>query len=221
MRLIILPKKHILKEKVDVNEFERKDQYQFFSEFDISFYSVTTQIYVKEIVAFARKHRISLYGLFTYIILKANNEVPNFAYRRDGNDIYKYNRVDASCAMIKDNNVQYTNRLVFNDRISEFMKEFIGKKDEIEKGKKKSNLYEDNNLVYITVLPWFRMKNVTNIRMKIRDDTIPRFSWGKIYGNEEWVDLVVEVSHLFIDGYHISLLIDKINEIILDLEKNY
>lgn len=214
-----MEKKNIIKKKINISDFRRKEQYCFFSEFDISYYSVTTPIYVRDIVRFGKKYGISLYGLFTYVLLATNNEMENFCYRRENDCIYKYNIIDASCTFLQGEDLQFSNRIVYEKDIKKFMNVFIEKKQEAENGKRKSNLSGNLNIIYLSTLPWFRLKNVTNVRQRIKDDTIPRFSWGKIYDNNKWVDMVIEVSHLFVDGYHISLFIDKIQDKILKFRK--
>lgn len=211
--------KNILKEKIDINGFGRKEQYCFFSQFEISYYSVTIPVYIKDMVKVEKKYGFSLYGLFAYVLLAANNEVLNFCYRRENDDIYKYNMIDASCTCLKDENLQYSNRIIFKEDLREFMNLFMKKKQEAENGKQFSDLGGNSNIIYLSTLPWFRLKNVTSVRQNIKDDTIPRYSWGKIYGDNEWVDMIIEVSHLFIDGYHISLLINKVKENILKLRE--
>lgn len=55
-----------------------------------------------------------------------------------------------------------------------------------------------------------------NVRSDLKDDMIPRFSWGKYFlkSSNMYVDLSIEVSYIFVDGYHIHLLLQEVEKTI-------
>ena len=64
----------------------------------------------------------------------------------------------------------------------------------------------------MTSFPWATYKHATNVFSLDPKDAIPRIGWGK-YRKEEakWMmPLTIEVHHAFADGYHVGLLINRI-----------
>lgn len=205
---------------INFDEFERKESYSFFSEFDVEHYSITTEICVEGIMDYIKKHNVSFYCIMTYVVLTACNKVDNFCYRRVNNEIRKYNKLAASVTIMKpSNNIDFTNHIYCREDLLEFTSLFDIQRDQAVEGKKYSDLRDSYDLIYITAMPWFRLKSMKNVRKCIKDDTIPRFSWGKMFVNsgETFVDLSIEISHAFIDGYHIHLLVDEIEKTIREL----
>lgn len=203
---------------VDVNEFKRKESYTFFSQFDKSYYAITTEVCVDSILNYIKKYNNnSFYCIMNYLLLKSCMQVENFCYRREMDKIYVYNHLSTSCTVMReDDELDYTNQIKYFDSLELFSKEFHDKKKEAVEGKKHSDLKDSTNLIYVTTTPWFRMKMLNSVRCDIRDDTIPRFSWGKYFhkSGHTYIDLTIEISHLFIDGYHISLFLHKLEKAI-------
>ena len=61
-------------------------------------------------------------------------------------------------------------------------------------------------LIYISTTPWFDLTSCTNERDFDKDDAIPRITWGKYVpeNGRETLGMSLEVSHRFIDGYHLG-----------------
>ena len=65
---------------------------------------------------------------------------------------------------------------------------------------------ETDALIYISTTPWFDLTSCTNERDFDKDDAIPRITWGKYVpeNGREMLGMSLEVSHRFIDGYHLG-----------------
>lgn len=206
--------------EIRLDEFERKETYNFFSNFKKKWYSVTIDICIDGIIRYMRKSNESFYCLMTYLILKACNKIDNFCYRRIGDRVYQYRNIAASCTVLMPTkNIDFTNHIYYKESLCEFSKQFHKKKEEVLSGRICSDLNGSYDLVYITAMPWFRLKSINNVRATFEDDTIPRFSWGKYFeqNNKMYVDLSLELSHIFIDGYHIHLFVDELEKAIEEL----
>lgn len=206
---------------INEEEFERRDSYRFFKKFEKSYYGIGTRICIDSLIAYKKKYNASFYGLITFVIIKACNQVKHFRYRLQDNKICLYDKVACSCAVLKeDKNIEFTNFILESNSLKNFLSEF-------EKKRKLAlceNKYCEKTLkaaaLYLTAMPWFPIKYMDNARYRLRDDTIPRFTYGKYYVNDEhiFLDLSIEMSHMFVDGYHVHLLLEEIDKIINNLE---
>lgn len=207
--------------EICLDEFERKEAYDFFSSIKKGYYSITTEICIDGMMQYMKKYKESFYCLMTYLILKSCNKVDNLCYRRVDDKVYRYKNIAASCTVLMPTkNIDFTNHIYYKESLCEFSEQFHEKKEEAVNGRTYSDLTDSYDLVYITAMPWFRLKSMNNVRATLEDDTIPRFSWGKYFerDNKMYVDLSLEISHAFIDGYHIHLFVDEIEKSIEELK---
>ena len=82
-----------MKEKINVETWERKKQYNFFSKFDNPYAGVTTILNVDNLVKYSKKNKISFYSLLTYFTIKTLNKLDEFKYVLENNDVYKYDDI--------------------------------------------------------------------------------------------------------------------------------
>ena len=70
---------------VDIETWERWDNYNFFRGFVNSWYSITTEIDCTEASAAARASGHSFFLYYLYAVVRSANEVPELRYRTDKN----------------------------------------------------------------------------------------------------------------------------------------
>ena len=79
---------------------------------------------------------------------------------------------------------------------------------------------EGGDLIYISCLPWLDMTALTNEHdvgtEETKLDSVPRIAWGKYIpeGDRMRLNISVEVNHRFIDGVHIGMLAQSMEELI-------
>ena len=84
-----------MKHIIDIDTWERRDNYGFFRTFLNSWYSVTTEIDCTEASAAAKKAKHSFFLYYLYAVLRSANEVNELRYRidKDGQVVF-HDRVD-------------------------------------------------------------------------------------------------------------------------------
>lgn len=202
-------------------DWDRKESFDFFKQFEKSYYGIGTSICVNGVVKYKEEHTASFYGLMSYLLLKACNNVINFRYRLEDQNVILYKNISCSCTILKaDNNIAYTNRMYISSNVEQFLKLYEENKDLVLNGKKSKDNNNGNDIIYLTSLNWFKLRYMDNVRRTLKDDTIPRFAFGKYYwaNGAYQTDLSIEMSHMFVDGFHIQLLLSEIEKINNELE---
>ena len=73
-----------MKHIIDIDAWERRDNYGFFPQFFVNFwYSVTTEIDCTEASAAARAAKRSFFLYYLYAVVRSANEVDELRYRTD------------------------------------------------------------------------------------------------------------------------------------------
>lgn len=201
--------------KIDIDQWERKEIYQFYKDFDIPRYQVSVDIDVYQFYQYVKKEGLSFYFSFMWLVLDALNEIPNFKYRLVKDDVYYYDVVHPS----------FTDRIegkdlfkIVNSKFQNDMKTFV--QQAIDKSKLQGDQfinYQDElrqDLVYITTFPWAKFTHATNPTNLDSKDAVPRIGWGKFEkkGDQQMMPITIEVHHACADGYHVGLLINKIEQ---------
>ena len=202
-----------MKTKIDINSWKRKKQFIFFSNFTNPYASVTSVLDVDKIVKISKESKISFYGIMSYVVLKTLNEIEEFKYVLENNDIYKYDKINISFSVLDTSNSINFSRTVEYTNFNRFIELFDIAKKEAESNTKIKYI-KDFNKCYITCLPWIRFTSVENPMNYKVIDSVPRICWGKYFieNDKYMIDLSIQFNHAFQDGYHIGLFYNKLQE---------
>lgn len=202
-----------MKEYINIDDWNRKPQFQFFSGFTNPYTSVTSIVNVDNIVKYAKNNKISFYGIMSYNVLKTINDIDEFKYILDDGKVFKTDKINMTFSTLKHNNQLNFSRTVEYIKFEEFIKKFDEAKLEAESNKKVP-FTNENNKIYLTCTPWMRFSSVDNPMNYDKIDSIPRICWGKYFiNNDEYnIDLCIQVNHAFQDGYHIGLFFNHLQQ---------
>lgn len=200
--------------KIEVNDFKRKEIFEYYNSKDNPFIYLTTRVDVTNIHNKCKNY----YASIAYFITLALNQIENFKYRYEDNKIYKYDVLNPNFTqMFEDSNIGFFT-CDFKDTYSKFLIEYK-KIQQKFLDNHKSYANEDQGEIWFSYTPWFNISSlVTPFDKKI---AIPQLTWDKfVYENGRWyVNLVIMAHHGFVDGYHIGLFLNKLNEILDNLDE--
>lgn len=192
-------------EKVDMQLWERKEMFHFFSNMSQPFYSVTFTVDVTELYKYVKARGLSFYYALVYLCTEAVNETDAFLYMMKDGEVYKVDRREPSFTDIKTGSEQfYIVTMPAGNGLDEFCR--AARKKSGEQNSFIDAEQESGDLIYFTCLPWVELTALTNEREFDPDDTVPRIAWGK-YRDEDGVkrlQMSLELNHRFLDGIHIG-----------------
>lgn len=206
--------------KIDIQNWERREIYDNFSKISFPFYVVSFNVEIHNLYNFSKSNHIGIYHAMIWCITKAINSIPAFRQRIINNEIIQYSETYPSYTFLKENDTAFkVCTLKCNDNILEFDRE--AKIAEANQ----TSMYGDYNLpnealFYLTCLPWIETSGISSERDINKDDCISRISWGKFHKNSDGTitqNISVDTNHRLIDGYHIGLFGQKLQEIINNL----
>lgn len=85
-----------MKTLVDIESWNRKEHFLFFSKFEEPFFGVTVKIDCTKAYQKAKDKQVSFFLYYLYRALKASNEIENFRYRIIENQVFEFAAVNAS-----------------------------------------------------------------------------------------------------------------------------
>ena len=208
--------------KIDLNTWERKEIYNFFSTVSQPFYMVSFITDVTELKAFTKRHNCSFYYALIFLCGKAMACVENFQYVCQGNDVYLLEEREPSFTDRRaDSEVFHIVSVPLGNDILSFCQSAREASRQQESFIDVSK--EGCHLAYFSCLPSLRLTALTNefdlLAPGFASDSIPRIAWGKYTEQHGRLELTIsmEVNHRFIDGIHIEKFSSCLDKMIADL----
>lgn len=209
--------------KIDLNQWERKEHYLFFSSLDIPQYSITFDVDISHLYQFVKDKSLSFYFTFMFCVMKTVNQIDAFKYRVINHEIYLFDVVHPSFTDMMENSNLFK---IVNSKMHFDLLKFIeiSKKASLDQ-KTYFDLEKGSAIdqVYITSLPWGSFTSLHNAGNVDKNDAIPRISWGKFrtVDHKLVMPIALKVHHGFVDGYHLKLFLETLDSVMNQIIREY
>ena len=203
--------------KIDVEKMDRRKIYEWFKTFKNPTYGVNVNLDVTKLVKYTKETNSSFFINFLFILVKSLNDIPEMKQRFVDGESVKYDVCNPGITVLTKNDTFENVRFSYVDNYHEF---YSVAKENIDKAKNEDVLTTDSynlentyNEYYITSVPWI---NFTSLSHPIPEDvsslSVPRICFGKFVLKTEKYEMPfnITVSHVFVDGFHISKFLKKI-----------
>lgn len=206
---------------IDINTWERKENYEFFLGFQNPTISITSEVECAGAKARAKAAGESFFLHYLYAVLRAVNEIPEFRFRIDaeGRVVY-FDHVDMLTPIkVKENGRFFTIRLPWNTDFQTFYttaKAIINDIDpngnpyDMEKVGGKDLL----DVILLSATPDLYFTSLTCTQEHRHGSNYPLMNAGKAILKEGKLvmPIAMTIHHGFIDGHHLSLFYKKVEE---------
>jgi chloramphenicol O-acetyltransferase type A len=201
-----------MKQKIDLATWNRKEHFEFFSTFEEPFFGITTPIDMTIAYEKAKAMQIPFFVYYLHKTIVAVNQVENFRYRIEENEVVLYNEIDASATIMRENKTFGFSFMKFHSNIDEFTK--IAE-TEIERIQVTPGLFTrefPTNIIHFSAIPWINFTSLTHSRSYTLTDSCPKVSWGKLIdeNGKKTMSVAVMAHHGLVDGYHMGLFVEAL-----------
>ena len=207
-----------MKHIVDIDTWERRDNYGFFLSFVNSWYSVTTEIDCTEASAAER----SFFLYYLYAVVRSANEVDELRYRTDkGGRVVFHDRVDIISPIAVPGKTFYTVRIPYHEDFERFYAEAYALITNIPEdgdpyGAEKILAKQgDYDVVHLSAVPKMYFTSITYTLAEAGNGcSYPLMTAGKAVSREGRLvfPLSIYVNHAFVDGSHLASFFGKVEE---------
>ncbi|RTL14004.1 MAG: chloramphenicol acetyltransferase, partial [Flavobacteriaceae bacterium] len=83
-----------MKQKIDISSWNRKEHFEFFNTFEEPFFGITTSIDMTIAYEKAKAMQIPFFVYYLHKTIAAVNQVENFRYRIEENEVVLYDEID-------------------------------------------------------------------------------------------------------------------------------
>lgn len=203
-----------MKQFIDLESWNRKEHFNFFSAFDDPFFGVTTLVDFTNTYHQSKEEKRIFFLYSVHFLLKCVNETEAFKLRIEEKQVVKYDIIHVSPTIGREDG---TFGFGFFEYSTDFELFVQNSEKEIERVKNSSGLsFSDNtrrsDLVYYSALPWFAFSEMKHAVSFGRGDSVPRISTGKLIKENDKYLLPISISghHALMDGRNVAELIEKL-----------
>ncbi|MCD8313523.1 MAG: hypothetical protein LUC24_05120 [Bacteroidales bacterium] len=213
--------------KIDLNTWSRREQWNNFSKLGFPFYHVSFYLDVTPVRDWAKLHALSFYHSMCWLVTASMNDVENFRYRIRGDEVWLIDKCHPCLTVMRPGSTDFQNLTckmqpnigAFCRRASSLLEqEWAAPRHEGDFVVGDTDIPLDQ-CCYLSCLPWINSTEICSERGLDPDDSIPRVAWGK-YINKFRTDrreslrlnITVDVNHRLIDGYHIGAFARRLEE---------
>jgi len=198
--------------KLDLNNWNRKEHFEFFSKMDDPFAGIVTEVECTNTFELSRERSISFYALYLHKAMRSVNEIEEFRYRIKKGEVVIYDNIHVSATVGRKDETFGFSFLEYDPDFSVF---YSGIKEENQRVRSEKGLCLTENAsrddtVHVTAIPWNRFTGLKHPGNFKNPGSVPRISFGKTSSKDGRImlPLSIEVHHGLMDGVHISKFLE-------------
>ena len=213
-----------MKQIIDIETWERKENFNFFRRFQNPQLSITSEVECGGAKKRAKEAHQSFFLHYLYAVLRAANEIPELLYRIDPEGrVVLYDQIDIlSPIKIKENGKFFTIRFPYHEDFETFYQEarkiidsipengdpYAAENGEVANG--------DYGLILLSATPDLYFTSITGTQEKQSGNNYPLLNAGKaiIKKGKLVMPIAMTIHHGFVDGHHLSLFYRKVEELL-------
>ena len=197
---------------ININTWSRRNHFKLFSNYDYPHFNITAPIDIEKFVEICKAGDISFTITSAYLFAKSANEIESFRYRIRGAEVVLHETVHPSITIMANNQLfSYCTVHYIND-FPQFYKSAKVKVKRMKVEPSLSNKPGQDELIYMTAIPWISFTSFVHPIHLNPVDSVPRIAWGKYYNDSDNVKMPVsvQVHHALMDGQQVGEFFDKV-----------
>lgn len=194
-----------------VENYYRQEHFDFFRAYEMPFYSISFNLEITAVKAFAEEHNHPVYLTQCFLFARAMNRVEDFRYRVEDDRIVLYDHLEIAATLPAPDGAFSFAHFEHAADLETFLRraEVVARKAREAASLKAT---AEGNTILFTSLPGVRFTGITHATPSDRTDGRARVAFGRFF--EERGRLMVPVglgvNHIFIDGAALGRLVEEV-----------
>ena len=204
----------------DVENWNRKAQYEFFKDYADPFFNITANLNVTNLYTFCKKNELSFSLACIFIAIKHINDIPEFRLRIKNDRVVQYDTIPIGSTVLNDDTTFSFCEFPYTNSIFEFDANGKSILKKHKEGVTFDAQEDEVQMVHCSTLPWVSFTGLKHARKGDEGGKgIPKIVFGKWFEENEVkkIPFSVEVHHALMDGLHVGLLFEKMQQYINEL----
>lgn len=201
---------------IDLERWPRAGHYRKFCDYEKPYFSMSAQLDLTRFRSWLQQRNESFFPWMVHLASRAANELPEFRQRIRGAAIVEHEMVHPSVTVMTESGLFGYCRLEYRADGNAFVAAAASALQQAKAQPAVSTLQEEDDLLFITSVPWLAFTGISHAMKGDDSDAVPRIAWSKYERQgERWVmTLAVQAHHGLADGWHIARYFERLQELL-------
>lgn len=204
-----------MKQKLNLETWNRKEHFLFFKQMEEPFFGVTITVDCTKAYEKAKEMGVSFFTYYLHKTLVAVNSIEPFRYRIIDNEVYIFDRIDVSSTILREDKTFGFSQIEYSKDLNQFAE---NTKNEITRIQSTTGLFTreySENLIHFSALPWINFTSFSHARSFTWPDSCPKISFGKMMeeNGKKTMSMSIHVHHGLMDGFHVGEFVELFQNI--------
>ena len=200
---------------IQLETWQRRDHFLSYRGSDFPYIFITADLDVTRFHAFARRSSLSFYLAMVHAANAVANRIENFRYRiADGQPVIVDAIRPAFTHLQSGSEMFIIVEAEPDESIVEFCRRARLQAEQPLAGHGLAAIKGRLDVIIYSSLPWVRYTQLMRPVVRIGHDSTPKISWGRFerQGNRLVMPLSLQVHHGLMDGYHLGLYYERLQQ---------
>ncbi|MCC5921227.1 MAG: chloramphenicol acetyltransferase [Cyclobacteriaceae bacterium] len=194
------------KEELNIEEWNRKQHFNFFKDFDEPFFGFTSEVILQSALKSYKEQGVSFFIYYLHKTLKVVNAIEGFRLRLIEGRVYLYDQIHASATIGREDGTFGYSFIPYHSDLQKFNEGALAEIDRVVNSKSLFPEVKAENVIHFSSLPWFDFSSVSHARNYKVEDSCPKISVGKVMRKESlsYFNISIHAHHALVDGADIG-----------------
>lgn len=209
-----------MKTLIDIEQWNRKEHFLFFSQFEEPFFGVTVNIDCTQAYKIAKQKGNLFFLYYLFRALKTANEIENFRYRIIDKQVCLFDSVKASPTVNRPNGTFGFAYMDYCQNENDFYTGALKEIDRVQQSNDLMPAVSGENVIHFSAIPWIDFTALSHARSFSFPDSSPKISFGKVteHNERKIIPVSIHAHHGLMDGYHVGLFVEKFQKLMNEEE---
>lgn len=202
-----------MKKEINIENWNRKEHYEFFSKMDQPSFGIVTEVDVTNIFSLAKSNQESFFAHYLHRSMLAVNKVDAFKLRIVEDKVFEYDVIHAGSTIAREDGTFGFAFMEFSEDFKTFNESLQNEIKAVQNstGLRLSNDELDYNLIRHSTFPWHQFSAILHPANVNNKESIPRIVFGKVSekNGRKMMPISIEAHHALMDGRHIAQYLEE------------
>jgi chloramphenicol O-acetyltransferase type A len=191
---------------IDLPTWSRREHYKFFNSFDHPHFGLCANVDLVKFHPYIKQNGIPFSIAIVYLVTRTANAIPEFRYRIRQDSVIEHEVVHPSYTILIKEDLFSFCTLEYIEDFPAFSRRAVDQITYVKEHPALENPPGQDDLLYMTALPWVSFTSFMHPMNLQPSDSIPRFAWGKFFEENGGIKmpLGVQAHHALMDGIHVG-----------------
>jgi len=203
-------------ETLKLTTWSRYEHFKFYQNADKPWFNICCTVNISKLYSYCKTHKHSFFHSYLYLTQLAINCSKPFKYRIVGDEVRSYRDIAISIAVVAEDEMIRFCELKYTLPFNMFTQHAKNIEQKVKNEPFTAITTGENEIrqdvIHMSVLPWFNFTSFSNARITNTLNSIPKIVFGKCErkGGEMLMPLSVEVHHGMMDGLHVARFVEEL-----------